>query len=79
MMRRFTVLVERDPDSSWLVGEVVELPGCYTQAPDISTLEQNIKEAINAYLSTTNGDNTADVQPVYVGTLNVEVDVEASV
>ncbi len=76
MLRRFTVLVERDPDSNWLIGEVVELPGCYTQAPDINALEENIKEAIGAYLSASDGDNAEDVLPIYVGTLNIEVDIE---
>jgi predicted RNase H-like HicB family nuclease len=52
MKRSFTVVVERDPESNWLVGEVVELPGCYTQAPDLPTLEQTIQEAIRAYLKT---------------------------
>jgi predicted RNase H-like HicB family nuclease len=33
MRRTFTVIVERDPESGWLVGEVVELSGCYFQAP----------------------------------------------
>jgi predicted RNase H-like HicB family nuclease len=33
-----------------LVAEVVELPGCYTQAPDLPTLEANVNEAILAYL-----------------------------
>jgi len=52
MTRSFTVVLERDPESGWLVGEVVALPGCYTQAPDLPTLESNIKEAIAAYLQT---------------------------
>ena len=50
MKRTYTVVVERDPESQWLVGEVVELPGCYTQAPDRDALEIHIKEAICAYL-----------------------------
>lgn len=79
MVRRFTVVVERDPDSNWLVGEVVELPGCYTQAPDINALEENIREAISAYLAATGRDNADDVLPVYVGTLNVDVDIEVEV
>lgn len=49
-MQTFTVVIERDPESGWLVGEVVELPGCYTQAPDLPSLEKNIREAIQAYL-----------------------------
>ncbi|HKC74467.1 MAG TPA: type II toxin-antitoxin system HicB family antitoxin [Chloroflexota bacterium] len=52
MTRSFTVVIERDPESGWLVGEVVELPGCYTQAPDQPTLETNVREAITAYLKT---------------------------
>ena len=52
MTRAFTVVLERDPETDWLVGEVVELPGCYTQSPDMPTLETNIKEAIAAYLQT---------------------------
>ncbi len=49
MTRTFTVIMERDPESNWLVGEVVELPDCYTQAPDMPALEANIKEAIAVY------------------------------
>ena len=52
MTRSFTVVIERDPESGWLVGEVVELPGCYTQAPDQPILEANIREAITAYRKT---------------------------
>jgi predicted RNase H-like HicB family nuclease len=50
MKRAFTIVVERDPESGWLVGEVVELPGCYTQTPDLPSLEANMHEAIAAYL-----------------------------
>lgn len=46
------MVVERDPESGWLVGEVVELPGCYTQAPDLSRLEKNVAEAIEVYFKT---------------------------
>jgi len=70
--RSFTIVVERDPESHWLVGEVVELPGCYTQAPDLPSLESNIREAIRAYLKTTEPESPV---PDYVGTLRVEVAV----
>lgn len=49
MQQQFTVIIERDPESDWLVGSVAELPGCYTQAPDMATLEANMREAIEAY------------------------------
>jgi len=68
--KEFTVVVERDPESNWLVGEVVELPGCYTQAPDLQTLELNIREAIQAYFDTLTVDEPL---PVFVGAWRVEV------
>jgi len=48
-LREFTVLIERDEDG-WLVGSVVELPGCFTQAKTLDELMERIKEAIEAYL-----------------------------
>ena len=70
MKRSFTIVVERDPESNWLVGEVVELPGCYTQAPDLPTLEANIQEAIQVYLETVQPEEPL---PAFVGTWRVEV------
>ena len=70
MKRSFTVVVERDPESTWLVGEVVELPGCYSQASDLRTLETNMQEAIRAYLTTVEPDEPL---PYFVGTWRVEV------
>ncbi len=52
MTQQFTLIIERDPESSWLVGEVAELPGCYTQAENMADLEKNIREAIQVYLET---------------------------
>lgn len=70
MTRTFTVVIERDPESTWLVGEVVELPGCYTQAPDLATLQANMREAIEAYLHTA---MIEDPLPDFVGTWQIEV------
>ncbi len=52
IQRQFKVMVERDPESGWLVGSVPELPGCYTQAADMAGLEANMREAIEVYLDT---------------------------
>jgi predicted RNase H-like HicB family nuclease len=52
MTQQFTYVVERDPESGWLVGAVTELPGCYTQAENMVELEKNIREAIQVYLET---------------------------
>ena len=68
--RSFTVVVERDPESNWRVGEVVELPGCYTQAPDLPTLKANMQEAIRAYLKTAQPEEPL---PDFFGTWRVEV------
>ncbi len=70
MKRTFTVVAERDPESRWLVGEVIELPGCYPQAPDLPTLEADIREAIRVYLLTTELD---DPLLDFVGTWRVEI------
>ena len=70
MKKSFTIVVERDPESQWLVGEVVELPGCYTQAPDLPALEENIREAIQAYLKTSSPDEPL---PDFIGTWRIEL------
>ncbi|HEX9859891.1 MAG TPA: type II toxin-antitoxin system HicB family antitoxin [Nitrospirota bacterium] len=72
MKSQFTIIVERDPESGWLVGEVAELPGCYTQAPDMAQLELNMREAVKAYLMTLDKDEPL---PEFVGTWRMEVAV----
>ncbi len=52
MPEQFAVIAERDPESGWLVASVPELPGCYTQAPNLAELESNVREAIEVYLDT---------------------------
>ncbi|HLD85094.1 MAG TPA: type II toxin-antitoxin system HicB family antitoxin [archaeon] len=49
MSRNYTVIVEKD-EEGWLVSEVVELPGCHTQAKTLDQLMERTKEAITAYL-----------------------------
>jgi predicted RNase H-like HicB family nuclease len=48
-MRTFTVIIERDKEG-YFVGEVIELPGCHTQAKSLDELMERIKEAIELYL-----------------------------
>ena len=48
-MAKFNIIVEKDEDG-WYVSEVVELPGCHTQAKTIKELLERTKEAIQAYL-----------------------------
>jgi predicted RNase H-like HicB family nuclease len=73
MNRTYTVVVERDRETGWLVGEVVELPGCYTQSPDMPGLEANLQEAVKAYLLTAGED--VEPAPEFVGTWTIKVAV----
>ena len=52
MPHEFTITIERDPESGWLVGSVAEQPGCHTQAATMAALESNMREAIQVYLET---------------------------
>jgi predicted RNase H-like HicB family nuclease len=48
-MKAFTVTIQKDKEG-YFVGEVVELPGCHTQAKSLDELMERIKEAIKLYL-----------------------------
>ena len=71
-MHAFTVIIERDPESGWLVGSVAELPGCYSQAPTLAELEPAMREAIRVYLETTEPDSHKPY-PVFVGLQRLEI------
>ncbi len=49
MAKQYTMTVVRDVDG-WLVSEVVELPGCHTQAKTMDELVKRTKEAIRGYV-----------------------------
>lgn len=51
-MSEYTILIEQDEDG-FFTAEVVELPGCFTQAKSQDQLLERIKEAIELYLETT--------------------------
>ena len=48
MAERFNVIVEQGEDG-YLISEVVELPGCHTQAKTYDELLKRTKEAISLY------------------------------
>lgn len=50
MARKYTVIVEKGEDG-YLISEVLELPGCHTQAKSYDELMKRTKEAIELYLS----------------------------
>ena len=69
MKRKYTVIIERD-ESGWYVSEVVELPGCHTQAKTIDELIKRTKEAIMAYLGT---EELPEVTEEFIGIQQIEV------
>tara|TARA_Y100000310_G_C20514134_1_gene730329 strand:- start:496 stop:702 length:207 start_codon:yes stop_codon:yes gene_type:complete len=50
MPEKFNMIVEEGEDG-YLISDVVELPGCHTQAKTYDDLMKRTKEAIELYLS----------------------------
>lgn len=69
MVQKYTVIIEKD-EAGWLVSEVLELPGCHTQARTMDQLLERTKEDIQAYLET---DKTFQVSETFVGVQQIEV------
>ncbi len=69
MTKRYTLIIEQD-DDGWLVSEVVELPGCHTQAKSMDLLIKRTKEAIRAYLDT---EKRPDIPGRFIGMQTIEV------
>ncbi|MDP3640397.1 MAG: type II toxin-antitoxin system HicB family antitoxin [Nanoarchaeota archaeon] len=49
MSQKFTLIVEQGEDG-YLIADVIELPGCHTQAKTYDQLMERAKEAISLYL-----------------------------
>ena len=69
MPRKYTIIIEKD-EEGWFVSEVVELPGCHTQAKTIDQLIERTKEAIKAYLET---EEEPEISEEFVGVQQIEV------
>lgn len=67
-MPKFTIIIEKD-EEGWLVSEVVELPGCHTQAKNLPQLMKRTSEAIKAYLETFK----PEIYGEFIGIQQVEV------
>jgi len=64
--REFTVIIEQD-EHGYYVAEVVELPGCFTQAKSMEKLFSRVREAIEAYLlakGNTRGNRFVGIQKI---------------
>ena len=69
IMQKFTIIIEKDEDD-WLVSEVVELPGCHTQAKTMDLLIERTREAIQAYLEES---KESVISEKFVGVQQIEV------
>ena len=49
MVKEFNAIIEKGEDG-FFISEVVELPGCHTQAKSLDELIKRTKEAISLYL-----------------------------
>jgi len=68
-MATFNVFIEQDEDGVYL-SEVVELPGCHTQAKNLDELLKRTKEAISLYLKC---NQTKEVKEKFLGLQKIEV------
>jgi len=69
-MTSFNVIIEKD-EEGYYVSEVVELPGCHTQAKSVDELIERTKEAIALYLECTNPE--VEVKSEFIGLQKIEV------
>ncbi len=70
MKEIYNVVVEQGEDG-YLISEVVELPGCHTQAKTYDELIKRTKEAIYLYLET---DKSSIVKSKFLSLQQIEVE-----
>ena len=63
MAEKFNVIVEAGEDG-YLISDVIELPGCHTQAKTYDELIERTKEAISLYLGV---KTSVPFRPKFVG------------
>ena len=68
-MRTYTVVVERDPETSLLVGYVPGFPGAHSQAESLDELQANMREVIEMLLE----DGEPQLEGEFVGTQLISV------
>ena len=68
-MRSYNFVVERDPDTSLLIGYVPGWPGAHSQGADIDELQANLREVIEMLLE--DGEPALESEFVDVRTIQV--------
>lgn len=69
MTKKYMVIIEKDEDG-WYVSEVVGLPGCHTQGKTVDQLMERTKEAIQAYLKSS---EEPEISGSFIGIQQIEV------
>lgn len=70
-MGKYTVVIEKGEDG-YFIGEVLELPGCHTQAKTLEQLDARLKEAISLYVGVQSPSHSREKSP-FVGIRHLEV------
>jgi predicted RNase H-like HicB family nuclease len=68
-MRTFNVIVERDPDTGFLVGSVPGWPGAHSQGTTLDELSENLREVIAMLLE----DGEPKLESEFVGLQMIRV------
>ena len=68
-MRTFTAVIERCPDTGFLVGYVPGFPGAHSQGESLDELSENLAEVIGMLLE----DGEPTFESEFVGTQAVQV------
>lgn len=68
-MRTFNVVVERDPDTGFLVGYVPGWPGAHSQGESLDELQTNLQEVVTMLLE----DGEPKLESEFVGVQTIKV------
>jgi len=69
VMKTFTAVVERDPDTGLYVGYVPGFPGAHSQAATLDELHRNLREVIEMLLE----DGEPKLEAEFIGIQMVSV------
>ena len=70
MSEKFNVIIEEGEDG-YLISDVVELPGCHTQAKTYDELIKRTKEAISLYLEM---KKPKEFRPKFIGLQQLDIE-----
>jgi predicted RNase H-like HicB family nuclease len=68
-MKSFNLIIEKGEDG-YLISEVIELPGCHTQAKTMDELIKRTREAIRLYLES---QENLEITANFMGIKKIEV------